>query len=372
MNEAIIENLKNNLGYLASDVKINYANKPENLDLQEEFINWRINELEFLIQVKDFQFSQARLIFMREARPDQMGMAVVAGVEFGRDYPTRIGYINDYRSYVIDALMIPLDAIPQKVPTKSAISERADTTEPKGVDFLSNFLNKHFKFRNNLENDFWWPNDFIPIEIKPLEGRKGWSLIILKNTFHINYREPNFFPAMGEFSKCFELIDKFIIKIREFFSNFALEDYPHNPYFNGPEAFLCKKCYSLTFPKKIGFAFRYEGLNKSTWESFLIEANCPNCKQKHKVWGLQDDEDMKKTIGELAWICPNDFQPYEIISIKQKKNLLEYNLKCSTCNGSDKREVREFYDPWLKTYQGKPNLNLEKGEGKNFIKYNFK
>ncbi len=357
--------------------KVKVVDKVGEIELYVPFRLREIDTLPFMAEVDGYSFKQIELIF-KVASWDKkvIKTTIIVDLPVEKVYPMTVGIGAGYFGLgsnfgPILPLMDPTK-LKQKIKLEEAIQIRQD--EKGTTDMLSGFLNKKFDTNKMLSKDlkpnfqvqdgnwvttfydrtnlFISPSDEIPNSIK-----------ILYSVFRgFNPKKDNFFPKL-DLSKIFKYFEEIYSTYKEFIGRFDFSRYPVDPFLNGPESFICKRCESMIFPQN-ALIWKY-----GNYFFLTLDSICPNCMLKRKMVAPQEDERILEAANDFFWVCPNDLTPYRIIKEDEKSGVIKYELFCETCKRPVKKEIDLQYMEILELGKGKPSPKLAL-DG-TFVDYQF-
>ncbi len=287
-------------------------------------------------------------------------------------YSLPIGLFSVGLKYIFSSLLIDPDMY-RDAYQMTWLMKRAEDYD--GVDKLSIFLNdniftnrlqkelcfdvSHSSDLNNKEHLFEYFSIDIPIIIQPVPNEKDLVEIILKQIkIDPKYTSHGFFPKFN-FDANLKELQNLINTYIKFIEIKKIDNYPQDPYLNGPELFMCRNCESITFIESVEFN---DGL-------YIYKAKCPNCKKNRSVFGPMTDTKLINATGSLFWICSADFTPYIIKNSKINKDKINLEMMCTACNKKVKKSYPENMHGIFTSMEGCETSEFIIEPNSNFVKY---
>ncbi len=258
----------------------------------------------------------------------------------------------------------------------------------QGLDIFSNFLNTNginkkigkklnFSFERMIkETDIFeiWETSYPDIPPIMIHSHDGFLEIEI-NQFSVGPLIPTRYAYFTKFLidfhfkrilKSFEtLLEIYALFTSKIGSQINLNQYPIDPYLNGPETFICQKCNSITLPNSI--------IKKDSDSNILYyHSKCQYCGSTSVCVSSISDIKMVNAASELFWVCPFDLSSLKVMKSKKIDEKFQVQLSCQKCG---KKIKKEYDSQIIRTSskfilsRGKKSPNIEIIPGTKFVKY---
>ena len=370
VNEDLVNFLFDKIKKHVTNVKV--LDEVASTELYVPFRSRQIDTLPFIVDVDGYSFQNVHLIF-KVASWDKKVIKAIMFVDFPVEkiYPITLGIGGGLGlgGHQFGPMLPPMEGIRL---TNEWLAVRYDQNGT--ADMFSMFLNKSFDTKKMLEKDLKpgytvqegkWLTTFYDktnIILAPTEDKENMVRITFSIFRDFKPKKDNFFPKL-DLTKVFKYLDKIIGLYKEFITKFDFSKYPLDPFLNGPESFICKRCESMIFPKKIHLWKNY-GKQFLTLESF-----CYNCNLRRKILSHQQDQRILEAASEFFWVCPFDLTPYQILKEGERRNTIIFDMVCPTCRKKIKKEIQKDFVDIVESGREKPSPKLTLDGG--FVDYKF-